>query len=304
MSTESLTRTASTPARRPTSAIVTPSYAPDFERCRLLCETLDHFVTGFDKHYLLVEQRDVSLFRALESPRRVVISERDLLPRWLVPIDDPLSGFKRRLWLSPFTMPLRGWHVQQLRRMAIAMASTEDVLVYCDSDVVFLKPFDCAAFHRDDKVRLYRNKDALLKPQIADQRAWSDNAARVLGIPVEPISNDDYITTVIAWRRATMVALCEHLEKVSGRNWVAAAGTRRKFSECMIYGRFVDDVLAGQDHFHDDREFCHVKWFGDPMSDEQLADFVATMAPEQVAIGMQSFIGTDLGRIRRLTGLV
>ena len=114
--TEPLAATQPATDRRATSAIVTPSYGPDFERCRLLCETLDRFVTGFDRHYLLVEHRDVALFRSLESPRRIVVDERDLLPRCLVPINDPLSGFKRRLWLSPWTMPLRGWHAQQLRR--------------------------------------------------------------------------------------------------------------------------------------------------------------------------------------------
>lgn len=39
------------------------------------------------------------------------------------------------------------------------------------------------------------------------------------------------------------------------------------------------------------------------LSDAEFRRFVAAMAPEQVAIGMQSFIGTDIGRIRRLIGL-
>ena len=64
-----------------TAAIVTASYAPDFERCRLLCETIDRFVAGAPRHYILVEQRDVALFRQLETRDRVIISERDLLPR-------------------------------------------------------------------------------------------------------------------------------------------------------------------------------------------------------------------------------
>jgi len=46
-----------------------------------------------------------------------------------------------------------------------------------------------------------------------------------------------------------------------------------------------------------------VQWFGPPHSDEEISAFIAEMRPEQVAIGMQSFIGTDIGRIRRLIGL-
>src|SRR5690242_7580212 len=44
------------------AAIVTASYGPDFERCRLLCETIDRFVTGMSQHYILVEERDVAQF--------------------------------------------------------------------------------------------------------------------------------------------------------------------------------------------------------------------------------------------------
>ena len=36
------------------------------------------------------------------------------------------------------------------------------------------------------------------------------------------------------------------------------------------------------------------------LSDDEFRAFVAAMSPEQVAIGMQSFIGTDVSRIRRL----
>ncbi len=115
--------------RAPTAAVVTASYAPDFERCRLLCETLDRHVSGFAHHYILVEQRDVALFRQLEDSRRSVVDERDLLPSWLHAFDDPLSLFRRRIWLSLRTQPLRGWHVQQLRRIAIAAHAAEDVLV-------------------------------------------------------------------------------------------------------------------------------------------------------------------------------
>ena len=81
----------------PSAAVVTASYAPDFERCRLLCETMDRHVTGVARHYILVEHRDVALFRQLEGSRRTVVDERDLLPRWLRVFDDPLSLFRRRV---------------------------------------------------------------------------------------------------------------------------------------------------------------------------------------------------------------
>jgi len=283
-----------------TAAIVTASYAPDFERCRLLCETMDRHVAGSPKHYILVESRDVALFRQLETARRIVVDECDLLPRWLRPVDDPLSLFRRRIWLSLKTRPLRGWHVQQLRRMAIASHISEDVLVFCDSDVVFLKPFDCGAFARGNAVRLFRRDHALSRPGLEEHRIWSANTAAALGSYAR--SDHDYISTLISWHRETVRAMCAHIEQHHGRHWVEVIGWQRRFSECLIYGRYVDEVLGGAQHFHGAEEFCRVHWTGSPLSDDQFRAFIADMSPEQVAIGLQSFIGTDLARVRRLIG--
>lgn len=286
--------------KTPTAAIVTASYAPDFERCRLLCETLDEFVTGSAHHYILVEGRDVALFRSLETQRRTVIDERDLLPSWLHAWWDPTSLFRRRIWLSAKTMPLRGWHVQQLRRMAIGTHTSEDTLIYCDSDVAFLKPFDCSSFWHDGAARLFRRDNALLDPVEDDHRTWSRNAGAALGIDQPPLSPHDYIATLIAWRRDTLIGMCRRIEEVHGRHWVETIGSTRKFSECMLYGRYADEIVRGAGHFHDSTEFCRVYWAGPELTDAEFRDFIAGMKPEQVAIGMQSFIGTDLSRIRRL----
>jgi hypothetical protein len=284
-----------------TAAIVTASYAADFERCRLLCETIDRLVTGAPRHYILVEKRDVALFRQLETRDRMIVSERDLLPAWLKPYDDPLSLFRRRIWLSRKTQPLRGWHVQQLRRIAIAAHVREDALVYIDSDVAFVKPFDCRVFWRDGLVRLFRRDDGIAAA-LADQEIWSQNAGKALGIAASSPSPHDYIATLIAWRRDSVEAMCRHIEAVHGKHWVEVVASVRKFSECIMYGRYVDDVIGGAGHFHGAEEFCHIQWFGTPHSDEEISAFISEIRPEQVAIGMQSFIGTDIARLRRLLG--
>ncbi|WP_245414159.1 DUF6492 family protein [Nitratireductor sp. StC3] len=283
-----------------TSALVTASYAPDFERCRLLCETIDRHVTGHSRHYILVAHADVPLFRALETTNRVVIDERDILPAWLRVVPDPTSLFRRKFWLSMRTKPLRGWHVQQLRRIAIAAHADEDALVYCDSDVVILKDFDCARFWKDGQVRLFRRDDALRGPVDGDQKIWSENAARVLGIEAPAVAPHDYIATFIAWRRDAVVSMCERIERISGRHWVAAIGAERKFSECMIYGRYVDEVIKGRGHFLSGEELCRVYWRGPRLTSATVRAFVDGMDPGQVAIGMQSFIGTDMDLIRDL----
>jgi hypothetical protein len=282
------------------AAMITASYAPDFERCRLLCETMDRHVSGHTKHYILVEGRDVALFRQLESSHRHVVDERDLLPSWLRSYWDPFSLFRKRIWLSLRAKPLRGWHVQQLRRIAIATHLDEEALVFCDSDVAFIRPFDLSVFVRDDKVRLFRRDDEVEKLTFEGHRHWHRNAADLLAIAEPKVSPHDYISTLIAWRRETVNEMCRHIEKVNGTSWVEAIASERRFSECTIYGRYVDEVTGGAKHFLGREEYCHIQWFGTPHSDDELRAFIDTISLEQVAIGMQSFIGTDIGRLRRL----
>lgn len=279
--------------------VVTASYAADFERCRLLCETLDKYVTGFDRHLILVASHDVSLFRQLEAPTRIVVDESDLLPGWLHVVRDPSSMFSRHLWLSFRTKPLRGWHVQQLRRMAIADHVDADALFYCDSDVVFLRPYDCAELWREDGLRFFRRNDALSDPKLGQQRVWSRNAGKTLGLHQGPPSSSDYIATVIAWRRDSLSAMRGHIEQLHGRHWVEVVASTRSFSECMLYGRFADEILKGEGHSPTDEELCHIYWTGPKLSEPDLAGFIADMAPHQVAVGLQSFVGTDIGSIRR-----
>jgi len=292
--------TAVTQASPRSAALVTPSFRLDLERCRLLCETVDARVSGMAHHYLLVEGRDVKPFRQFQSARRTVVDERDLLPRWLRAIDDPTSLFRRRIWLSLRTRPLRGWHVQQLRRIAIAAHVAQDDLVYCDSDVAFLKPFDLSRFVDGGRTRLFRRDGALLGEGHALHKVWSAHAGEALGIGQPTVSPHDYISTLIAWRRETINAMCAHMEATHSRHWIEVIGSSRRFSECMIYGRYVDEVLSGAGHFLGHEEFCRVHWTGTPMDGAAFATFVEGMGPEQAAIGMQSFIGTDIERIRRL----
>lgn len=283
-------------------AIVTPSYAGDFERCQLLCRSMDRFVAGSPRHYILVAGHDVARFRALEAPHRTIIDERDLLPPWLHAVRDPTSMFQRHVWLSTRLAPLRGWHVQQLRRIAIAQKLEETALVYCDSDVVFLKPFDCASFWRDDRLRLYRRDNALASLGGTDHREWTINAGFALGLPPERVSLHDYITTLIAWRRTAVLGMIAHIEAAHNRHWIEAIAINRKFSECILYGRYVDEVLDGVGHFHDDRELCRVYWSGPGLDEAGLHDFVDGMEPHQVAVGIQSFTGSNLDALRKLIG--
>ena len=93
-----------------------------------------------------------------------------------------------------------------------------------------------------------------------------------------------------------------HVEQVSGRDWVAAIASRRSFSEYLIYGHFVERVLGleAAGHWSDERELCKVYWGGEAGAIDGLRSFEEVLEPWQVAVGIQSFIGEPVAKIRAL----
>ncbi|PHR17359.1 MAG: hypothetical protein COA37_22750 [Hoeflea sp.] len=283
------------------TAVMTASWSADLDRCRLMCESLDRFLAGDWHHYLLVEPADVALFSTLEGPRRTVVSETELFPWWLRSFPDPSNFGRRRLWLSPFSVPLRGWHAQQIRRMALARHIDADMLLSVDSDVVMVRPYDPSDMWTDGNMCMYR-VDAGVSQQMTEHRQWFAHAGKLLGVPAAVTPSPDYINTFIGWRTDTARAMLDHIEKVSGRNWIRALIASRAISECTIYGRFVDEVLVGEGHAHSDQALCHVLWDREahPETLEGLQAFMQDLGPGQVAVGIQSFVNHSISDIRRL----
>ena len=271
-------------------AIMTPSYSGDFDRCRLLCASIDHFVTGLSMHYLMVEAADAPLFRALEGPRRKVISDADLLPGWLKPVGNPLPIGPRRLWLSARGWPMRGWHVQQLRKLALPGVAPEDIYVICDSDVVFVRPYDLSSVMAGNKVSFFRRQGAITADMTALGHVdWCRMAASVLGLPPPVFPHNDYIDNLIIWDRPHVLALQDRIETVAGRSWMEEMVRWRSFSEAMLYGVFVENFTP-EDFATSESPLCRTCWVGERLTEADIAAFLSELAPDQVAIGLQSFI--------------
>src|SRR5215475_15794730 len=141
-------------------AVITKSFAPDFE----LCTALNHSVLDNSpstvQHHIIVPRSDLKLFGRLAGPRTHVRCETDLLPRTFVPV--PFSNITvnlRRLF-----PPVRGWIQQQVIKLAAVAASADDVVLIADSDVEFVRRFTAEMFVRDGKVRFF------CKPNQVDKR--------------------------------------------------------------------------------------------------------------------------------------
>ena len=284
-------------------ALITPSHGEDFERCRLLCDSMDAFVGGKPDHFILVDDRDYAKFTELGGTRRHIINELDILPPWLRSFKTGFAKNSRKIWWSTRTWPMRGWHVQQLRRIAIAAHISHQGLLYCDSDMLFVKPFSPSQLWKGDDFRMYR-KIGGISSDLPDggrlHKNWTHGAARLNGLPQPEFPADDYINNLVSWRREHVLDMCSHIEKLSGKNWVAAIGSSRSFSECQIYGAYVDGVLTGSGHWGADMGLCKTYWSGGSLDAKEVAEFVESMEAEQVAVGIQSFTGTDPEILRSL----
>lgn len=283
------------------TAVMTASYEKDFERCKLLCESMDRFMFGRWHHYILVDRGDVSLFSALSGPKRTILSEADLLPAWFRSYPDPLTLGRRRVWLTPYSLPLRGWHAQQVRRLAMARHIEADALLSIDSDVMLVRPFDPAGLWSAEGLRMFRAHDGAVNATPA-HLDWLAYAGELLGLPKRPNPAHDYISNMVPWRVDTARAMLDHIEQRSGKSWLRAVISSRAISECMIYGRFADEICAGEGHSPSEQPLSHVLWFREtfPQTPEGLAEFMRGLEPGQVAIGVQSFVDHPLSEIRRL----
>src|ERR1700704_2625578 len=100
--------------------LVTPTYGRDLERCALLCESVDRYVTSFAKHYLIVVDEELPLFAGFNAGRREVLPLSQLLPSWLKPLPRFIRRNNRRYWWSLRARPVSGWHVQQFVKIRAA----------------------------------------------------------------------------------------------------------------------------------------------------------------------------------------
>lgn len=259
-----------------TFAFITPSYAPDFQRCKLLCWSIKKFISVPVKHYIVVDQKDRALFQELADQNTIILTKEDILPNWIkrIPFFD-----KKNFWLNlkgyrTGSFLVRGWLVQQIIKLAAAQYAAEEVLIFVDSDVAFIDTFEIDSLIRDDKVRLFRvahqndmdNKEG---------KNWKDTTKKLLGLPLENQYYDFYISQIVTWRRSNLLELYQLIEKNFNRDWLETISTVTNLSEYVLYGIFASYILGDKAGHYDDhlQKICWCYWENRPMSDTELQTF-------------------------------
>jgi hypothetical protein len=274
-------------------AFVTPSYAPDFERCRTLVESIDRFLPARVKHYLFVDRSDLELFRPLQSRRTVIAAAEDILP----------DGFRqnreaKRWEFGNDSTPVSGWLVQQIVKLACTAFLAEPVLVMCDSDVALIRDVDPTIFACNDKVRLYRRIGGI-GASMVEHAQWHRNACALLGVEPDPIPMTDYIGNFISWDRDLARNVLDRVELTTGNRWFAEIVRMQTFSEYILYGVYADKVRADDGRLApDERRLCLAHWTHDPIDASSLESFVASMEADDVGVMITARLEMDAG-VRR-----
>jgi hypothetical protein len=272
-------------------AFVTKSYTPDLERCRLLSRSIALLAPGA-RHWVIVDSRDRAGFQELENATTTVVTTEQLLPRPIRRLG--LDRIGKNIWVGPNTRPMRGWHVQQLAKLAVAQIATEEILLHADSDIVLVRPFrEEALTDAGGAVRLFSIPGAV-DDRLAEHVRWHRTAEKLLGLPPRPLPLPDYIGGLIPWRRDITLSLLEHIERRSGRHWMTTLARSPHLSEYILYGRFVEDVLRGTNGRPGaSLSLCRCYWGSEPLTNRELERFIAEAAEHEVGIMVSAKAGMD-----------
>ena len=260
-------------------SVVTKSFAPDFDLCANLRQSVLDYLPDSVHHHIFVPRRDLKLFGRLAGPRTHIRCETDLLPRWFVP--GPFTNLTVNLG-RPFP-PVRGWILQQVIKLAAVAASDDDAVLVADSDVEFVQPVTVDTFVRDGVVRFYRKPNAI-DEQLPRHIAWHRAARTLLGLPPAEAPYSDYISAMLACDPANVRRMLARVTAVSGRPWTTAITRQLHFSEWTLYGVFVDEVIgAPANSFASDDPLCLAYWEEIPLNRDGAVDFLRGIRPADVA---------------------
>jgi len=275
-------------------ALITPSYRNDLELATDLCNSIDRYVTGDYEHIMIVPQRDLALFKALESPHRRVISEKQLLRGYglfSLPLPTRISlpfmrPFKfRQQWWCRGVGRISGWVTQQLIKLSAVKLTSAPFLVFIDSDVVLIRSLDLRTLLAPSGASYLQQ--APMRPELTRHQRWYSAARKLFAIGDK------------SSRAAVVKALHAHLDALHHEPWQRAIARTRDFSEYILYGVYASEVHRSADaHVFQPSELTCSVWVSKcALVAEAIAD---VMSPNSVALHLQSTLPLSVNERRKL----
>jgi hypothetical protein len=280
-------------------AFLTPSYGPDFAVFESLHKTVLRYTDIDVVHHVVVPSADMDLFRRLSSARLRIHNSTDVLGRSFVSVYG-LAQVMRALRLSSFSkvqainlrkpwVPLRGWIIQQIVKLAMAAEIESDVTLIVDSDVVIVQPIDISAFTRNGAVRLYKWAN-VVGPHMPQHVKWLAAARTLLDLPESTSeSQPDYIAGFISWDPVIVRRMLNQISALSETDWRSRIAGELYFSECMLYGTYVEHFGSKRDRsFIEPDTLCKSYWSTQALTEADATKFAASVGKDCLAVQIQS----------------
>jgi uncharacterized protein DUF6492 len=209
----------------------------------------------------------------------------------------------RRTWWSFRSGPLHGWHIQQILKISGILQLPHQRFCIVDSDNVFFRPFDVAAYAGAETIPLYVDRQAI-RAEAPLHAVWVRNSDRLLGGGPTAFPADDYIGNGLVWDKSTVRDMAATIEAVTGTPWAVALGKARSFSEYILYGYFVSQSPTHRaTHRLTTQSLATSHWEHDTLDEEALIAMVDKSPADVVALCIESFSSTPVSLIRKVAGL-
>ena len=183
--------------------------------------------------------------------------------------------------------------MQQILKIAAIDAIPEQTLVMCDPDTAFFR-----TFNRNDF--LVGGKVGLLDVEFSspDIRIWTATARKLLSLSPRETGYRNHVGFVVCWNREIVKAMQQRIESTTHVNWQTALARTLNFSEYMLYGTFVREVLGYGQADHSPSTVPLVKAAWGSTTDSEIAELFASLDPKTVAVMIHSKDGVDPSRYR------
>ncbi|MDE2446303.1 MAG: hypothetical protein KGO94_08995, partial [Alphaproteobacteria bacterium] len=268
-------------------AIITPTYHLDYDQFALMCESMDRFVVGKWHHYVVVNATDYAMFAKFAGPRRTVLENTKILPKWLRYVGKLPRVRSGNFFFSWRTGFFFGWHMQQLVKIAMAYYIKQDAMMLVDSDLFFIRRFNLDSMIKDGRLPFVRLGEDLNQTG-AEPPPMFQHAIKLLGLS-RSIPTFAYAYNIVVWDRKTVLEMCAFLEKKYNKHWIATLSGLQTISEGSLYGLFVDYVLADKNRFAHENYYLTKTVHGDhAIHGAELEEFVSNIEGHAVALGFQS----------------
>ena len=237
-------------------AFITQSYKNDYNECNLLCESIDKFASDMD-HFIFVNDEDVKLFQSMNYGRHRIYGKSTILPWYMIRL--PWKFLGHHFHISPLTIPVREWIVQQICKLGVfeVIGQEYDAVFNIDSETVLMRPFDMSEWRHGNKYFLYQangaNEPSHMEFINISQKLLGSNAG------IADFSRYTYMSAMQCFERNNLQKLLSTLKRRHiFSSWKQKLANTYRFSEYYAYGLYTSHELGMDHHFTIDYRPCPV----------------------------------------------